>query len=363
MGLKIVNVAGVFFYFISETITRQVAIFYLQQAVAKLPIRLSHRLWPYDIQRFCLQQAVAKSLVCVSHWLQHQDIQIFYQVDRWTGGKQDLESKYIRACKVEAYAFVKFVYLPRWTGVRQDLESKGCQLSFAFNKLSPSRKFASPIGWGTRTNKYFTRSTNQKKRQVQVHLARWTGGRQDLESKYIRVCKVEVYAFIKFVYLPRWTGVRQDRESKYVRVYTVKGVSYLLPSTSCRKVASSPVPLVAAPGHTNILPDGQRKRNVRYKSTLPGGQVLDRISNQNMSTIVELRRTCSSNLSTSPGGQVLDRILNQKGVSYLLPSTSCRQVENLPVPSVGAPGQTNILRGRQIKTNIRYKSTSPGGQG
>jgi hypothetical protein len=81
MGLKIVNVAGVF-YFILEIITGQVAIFYLQKAVAKLSIRLSHRLRHHDIQRFCLQQAVAKLQIRQSHRLRHQYIQqIFDQVD------------------------------------------------------------------------------------------------------------------------------------------------------------------------------------------------------------------------------------------------------------------------------------------
>jgi hypothetical protein len=51
---------------------------------------------------------------------------------------------------------------------------------------SPRRKFSSSMGWVTRTYKYCTRSPNQ----IQVHLARWTGVRQDLESKYVRVCQI-----------------------------------------------------------------------------------------------------------------------------------------------------------------------------
>jgi hypothetical protein len=139
------------------------------------------------------------------------------------------------------------------------------------------------------------------------------------------------------------------------RISNQKGVSYLLPSTSCRQVANSPVPSVGAPGHTSIFSRlTNQKINIRYKSTLPGGQVLDRISNRNTDAMVKLRRTRLSNLTTSPGGHVLDRIANKKGISSLLPSTSCRQVANTPVPSVGA--------GRRIKINIRYKSTLPGGQ-
>jgi hypothetical protein len=130
------------------------------------------------------------------------------------------------------------------------------------------------------------------------------------------------------------------------RISNQKGVSHLLPSTSCRQFShkfTSPIGW-GTRTYKYFTRLTNQKINIRYKSTLPGGQVLDRISNRN--------------------NHALDRILNQKGVSYLLPSTSCRQVSRKFTSPIGWGNRTYKYFTRLTiqKQNIRYKSTLPGEQ-